>query len=719
MNLTKHGNMALLTDQDKSFIQKLKAQGYTKEDAFSALTQVKQANGDKTFTFGERFMQNLKKAPEAIFGKESVTQKIGQAVPDFGVLENVSSALEGSGQSFVQSVGDLAQATQEKSLPEAVTKTSSGVSNMIGAGLGTAFAPGAAVMGLPVVGEPIKKIAEATTEGVDLVAAGLGDLMATDDEGAQAIRQNINNLAALLGVKYGPQASESMLKGLSEGLNKGKTSVTTSFPNATKLVNDTIGTAQSIGGKAVSSIGKKVGDIVQKDRTAIGKNLEGLTQIENANASLRKFVEAARQKGVDVKQIIAESDLLKDSVDPEGKVRTVGPDGAVEKLRAFLKPQENVVRTALEQEGKMVPLSDVKQKMIDDINSSGLMGKNKLNALDAVDKEISGLSLDAVNGEIPVYRLHDAKIDKYSTINYLDPSSKVIDKSLAKTMRQIIEDNSSTQIAKLNNELKTWYTVADFLERLDGRTVKGGRLGKYFSQGIGAIAGSPFGPLGSLVGSEIGASVQSGMMQRTLSGGGKPLKKSAFMDNTLKDQKLTGREISTRAKLKSEAEISAKKSPASSFADELAKLSEKYPALIDMDFIELMEWTKKNRSILPKTFAKAVDALENALEIGPDGLRYNGKSLSGLDDILESASELDFELDVTPNAQSKTVQRTLKEQAAPTDTDLINRLSPKLREAFEKGSIEEKAKALDYLRLKYGIENNTSQNGEVSGDMPF
>lgn len=48
-------------------------------------------------------------------------------------------------------------------------------------------------------------------------------------------------------------------------------------------------------------------------------------------------------------------------------------------------------------------------------------------------------------------------------------------------------------------------------------------------------------------------------------------------------------------------------------------------------------------------------------------------------------------------------------QISPTDAELISALSPKLQEAFKKGSAQEQERALEHLRLKYNIENNASQ----------
>ena len=72
------------------------------------------------------------------------------------------------------------------------------------------------------------------------------------------------------------------------------------------------------------------------------------------------------------------------------------------------------------------------------------------------------------------------------------------------------------------------------LEKLDGKKVQGGKLGKYFAQTIGSIVGSHFGPLGAIVGAELGGGIKGSLMSSTFGrAAGSQLEQSAAMQKAL------------------------------------------------------------------------------------------------------------------------------------------------------------------------------------------
>lgn len=275
---------------------------------------------------------------------------------------------------------------------------------------------------------------------------------------------------------------------------------------------------------------------VSKVESVISGRLSELDKLEGSNSVVRKAIKDADSKGVDVKQLVSETDLLKDAVDKDGTIRTSQEGGAIEQLNEFIKPQENVIGRVLEKEGKTMNLKDLEAQMKAALEESKIVGANKKAALQAIANEIEGLALDADKaGNIKLSKIQDAKISKYSTINYADPVSKITDKLIAKTLKKAVEKSAdSVDVAKLNKELGSHYAVLKFLEKLDGKKVKGGRLGKYFGKTIGAIAGSALGPLGALLGSEAGGLIQGKIMARTFKGEtGKALQSSESMKSAL------------------------------------------------------------------------------------------------------------------------------------------------------------------------------------------
>lgn len=374
-------------------------------------------------------------------------------------------------------------------------RSSEGVQDVIGGGIATAFSvPGAAINEMPVVRDAVT----AAMESKESFASYLGDKLGTTDQEKETFTKSFNNLMDLAMIPLGSKALDS---------------------------------AGKLKGKAKGYLESKTGE-----SAVVSKNLEGLNQLESANSVVRKVVNDAKQKGVDVKDLVSKTDLLKDSVDVDGTIRTTGDGGAIEQLTEFIKPKEKVISQVLEREGGTINLKDLKSQMEDAVNSSNIMGANKTSALKSIADEIEGLALDAdAQGNISLSRIQDAKINKYSTINYSNPSAAVVDKLIAKALKEVIEKNTkSADVAALNKELGSHYAVLKFLEKLDGKKVKNGRLGKFFMQTAGAIAGSSFGPLGSMAGFEVAGRVQGKMMQGTFKGEtGKGLQTSEAMKSAM------------------------------------------------------------------------------------------------------------------------------------------------------------------------------------------
>jgi len=264
----------------------------------------------------------------------------------------------------------------------------------------------------------------------------------------------------------------------------------------------------------------------------INQRATELLKLENSNARLRKLSENSSSKGIDVKKLLAESDLLHNSIDDTGTIRT---QDAIANLNEFIRPQEGVVRQNLEKEGKRIPLGMVEAKLKTVVNDSGLKGGAKLRALKNVEDDIAGYALEVdKDGYIPLAVIHDAKVDKYANINYLNPESKRADKAIARGLKELIEDHSKIGADKLNKELAPYFALQKYLEVLDGRKVEGGKLGKYFAQTLGGIAGSHFGPLGTVIGAEAAGRIRGAMMKSKFSSKlGRELQQSPTMQKAV------------------------------------------------------------------------------------------------------------------------------------------------------------------------------------------
>lgn len=258
-----------------------------------------------------------------------------------------------------------------------------------------------------------------------------------------------------------------------------------------------------------------------------------LTNIEESYASVKKTVDKQKARGIDVKKIVADKDILVNAVDENGNINT---KQAVENIMPAIEEREGVIGKILEQEGRTININKLKNEMVKGIkNTRSIFGKNT--ALASIEDDLADLAnLADANGNIKVSDIYSAKVDKYSKINYDNPAVAQFEKAKAKVFKQIVENETKgIDVGAVNKELQTLYAVQNYLEKLQGKKVEGGRLGKHFARVTGAIVGGHFGPIGALLGSELSGGIKGMTMKAGLSGrtGNIPYKAGAEMQNAL------------------------------------------------------------------------------------------------------------------------------------------------------------------------------------------
>jgi len=251
----------------------------------------------------------------------------------------------------------------------------------------------------------------------------------------------------------------------------------------------------------------------------VTKRTNALNTVVGQRGPLYKTVEKAKARGLeDPIKYIADTDILVGAVDKNG---TINSKQALENFRDVVSPIEGTVRKALEQENKTVNLNQLLEKLREAINASRLEGSLKLKAFREAANELQGLALSAdAEGNIPLTLVHDAKVTRGSTINYLDPEKSKTGKIIVNALKEFVENNTdSINVKQFNEELSKLYSVRDILRQLNNRKVEGGRLGKYFASAIGSyIGGQTGGPLGAIAGAEVGAKLRGEQMSRALGG---------------------------------------------------------------------------------------------------------------------------------------------------------------------------------------------------------
>lgn len=294
-----------------------------------------------------------------------------------------------------------------------------------------------------------------------------------------------------------------------------------------------------------STVGQTVSDLKARLIKDPGtKNTDALGNLEKQYKALQKVTAKAEAKGMeDPKAALSRSDLLTDVIH-DGKIDTTE---SIKRVDDFLSngddgtpaPESSVMK-ALAQEGKSIPLADVEAALMDEVNNGHFAGSSLVQAQNKVHSEMAGLALKAdADGNIPLTELQNAKISTTTDLNYSDPGSQKLAKSIGGAYRSLIEDSTdSVPVKELNQELSNYYLLREYLAALNGKTVKGGKLGGYFAKTIGGMAGAHFGPLGTLFGASLAGKIQNALMSNTFSNtGGKPLEMSPLMQSTLESQK--------------------------------------------------------------------------------------------------------------------------------------------------------------------------------------
>lgn len=288
-------------------------------------------------------------------------------------------------------------------------------------------------------------------------------------------------------------------------LEKGKVEPKTALPRTVEQFKTVVETVKS---KA---------PIIGTER-AVNNVAQEIKNIENNYVSTRKAELYEKDAGFESRKRIAQTDALVGAVDSEGVIRTRQPGGAVEKYRkATIDGSENIVRTSLKNEGKKVNIGQVAKELTRNVYESGLEGADLIRAVRGLKNELNGLKLRADEfGNIDLYKIHDAKISTTQNINYKTDSTPTIKfrKAKARAYKQVVEDVSEVSvdvggkkfgIPEINKELGKYYSDIERLESLDGKRVKGGKLGKYIAQVSGNIVGATAGgAIGGLTGSAIG-----------------------------------------------------------------------------------------------------------------------------------------------------------------------------------------------------------------------
>lgn len=343
--------------------------------------------------------------------------------------------------------------------------------------------------------------------------AGLPELGKIAEQKASGLltKRGLGNIATGAAIGY----ASDVTQGLQGARGEDRTGAKAFIPG--------VGTALGTAIPALSETNQSIKNQFDPNTKANNLAIKRQTELDKLDSyqTLKAATEKGRQRGIDVKKVLSETDVLHGAVDNTGTITTKGEGGAVEQYtRQFIDKNESIVSDALKKEGRSISADVVRAKLRRSLLDAGIEGKDLTRALSGVEGEMRGYSVRGGGDTIPVSTLHDAKVDKYNTINFFtDGSKSKYAKAVAKALKELVEENTtSIKVKEVNEELSKHFAVIDYLNKLDNKKVEGGKLGKYFAQTVGAIVGSHLGPLGSIVGAEAGGRLKGGLMSRVFNG---------------------------------------------------------------------------------------------------------------------------------------------------------------------------------------------------------
>ena len=275
---------------------------------------------------------------------------------------------------------------------------------------------------------------------------------------------------------------------------------------------------------------------------------KAIDSLEQTYADLMSGTTPGKKK---ISKIEQKTEMM-DKAGTTGKtpMRTLAEGGIIPKrngpkLDTFEQAQEyrsgiTYLKDANKQALEEVGLSSQLTKL-DDLEASAIKYANSQRNIDSgrapkmvkeIQKEFEYLREAYPEGVIPIGKVDEIKSARWDNVfgnkGLIDAdvlkkdSEYAIAKAMQKHIEEVADVAGNPEVAQLNREIGDRLEAAKFLEDLNGKTIKGGRLLKYMTTGIGAtlgntVPGKILGALGgNLAGEIIIATNISGPMKRLI-----------------------------------------------------------------------------------------------------------------------------------------------------------------------------------------------------------
>lgn len=275
------------------------------------------------------------------------------------------------------------------------------------------------------------------------------------------------------------------------------------------------------GANVVKAGASKVSNV----KTSLGAYAENAVKNEtnsllSATRSVKKASDLATKKGIPLGDILSDPTIFKGIKVEGGKIN---PAEAVQTLDDRITQLVDAKRSLLPEFDRLVapqPKEIIRKRAYADIAGKFTPADEKVlkqsidSQIDALPNELRVSDIDALRAQFRA-SARDAKGLQKSSSEY-----SALENAARDTVFDLTDNinvPNAAEYKSLNDTIKQWIGAKDFLETsLNGQTIKGGRLQNYVAKGIGAMAGAQSGPLGTILGAEVGGAISNVIVNNQL-----------------------------------------------------------------------------------------------------------------------------------------------------------------------------------------------------------
>lgn len=271
--------------------------------------------------------------------------------------------------------------------------------------------------------------------------------------------------------------------------------------------------AKGVGNKAVKALEPVQARFIPTTEQAIKQLENGYDEIFTATKSGINKLEKSSNAGKDPSRFLAEKGVIPE-VSADGKIST---ELARKQLFDDIEKIDDSLTQGLKNRGKMVNLDDVRAQALKDIDNVQTRADGSLFVRQEEVNKIFDTYKQIYGEQVPLDVLNEIKRGQYRLTKVFDTTkpafAKDVNYKIGNAAKETIErEATGLNVKDLNRYYGDHLDAIGILEKINGNTVKGGRLGKYFGRATGTILGGTAGttvggPIGTLIGGAIGDTV--------------------------------------------------------------------------------------------------------------------------------------------------------------------------------------------------------------------